>query len=380
MVTAGGSEVSLARGAVGRLAAETVSKPGYILPPVRCERLTEVVARGGGTWTRRAGARRVEYALPGHATEEVREFLRASATVDLGEEGTALLPGGRVFGAGAVLAADGASVARDVSEDFGKTDTEHWLVGFREMRAPETLEGTTAVVATTLGDGYAHWLLEELPRMIALGAKLTECDAVIAHEAGGLGRAALARLGFAGRVIGPRRRAHYGCERLVVPSLVGRAGWPTAEVVRSVNMFAAESGEVRSPWGERIYVSREKAGRRRVTNEAALAARLAARGFVTVRAEEWSWAEQRAGFRGAKEIVAPHGAGLANLVWCAPGTRVVEVFPRAYVNGCFWRLAAVVGLDYRPVVAVGEGAVRCELAANKEDFAVDADAVERALA
>lgn len=328
---------------------------------------------------RRAEARRVAYAVPEHATEEMREFLRAGATVELGEEGTATLSGGRVFGAGAVLAADGTSVAREVSEDFGKTEAEHWLLGYAKMRVPEEMAGTTAVVATALGDGYAHWLLEELPRLIALGAKLKECDAVIAHEAGGRGSEALGRLGFAGRVIAPRRMGHFSCERLVVPSLVGRAGWPTTEVVRSVSAWAEEAREARSPWGERIYVSREKAGRRRVTNEDALWARLEARGFVKVRAEEWSWAEQRAGFRAAKEIVAPHGAGLANLVWCAPGTRVVESFSREYVNPCFWRLAAVAGLDYRPVVAAGGGAVRCELAANREDFAVDGEAVERAL-
>lgn len=354
-----------------------VANPVYLSPPGRCERLAEMAVRGGGTWTPRNGATRQDYALPECAEEEVRTFWRSGATMEWPQEGEAVLPGGRVFGSGVVLAADGASVARDVSVDFGKTEAEHWLMTFGKIRPPVTSAGTTAVAATTLGDGYAHWLLEELPRLLTV--RLGECDAVIAHAANGLGREVLARRGWGGKMIVPRWNAHWACERLVVPSLVGPAGFPTEAVVRSVQEFAQEKGGVARPWGEKIYVSREKARRRRVTNDAELWARLEARGFVKVCAEEWSWAEQRAGFGAAQEIVAPHGAGLANLIFCRAGTRVVELFGRDYVQPGFWRLAAVAGLDYRPVVASGAEAITCELAANRKDFTVDVGAVERAL-
>jgi capsular polysaccharide biosynthesis protein len=102
---------------------------------------------------------------------------------------------------------------------------------------------------------------------------------------------------------------------------------------------------------------------------------LEARGFATVRLEERSWAEQIALFQAARVVVAPHGASLANLVFCAPGTRVVELFARDYVNPCYWRVAALSGLDYRPVVAAGPGVPREERTVNGTDIAVAVGAV-----
>jgi hypothetical protein len=58
---------------------------------------------------------------------------------------------------------------------------------------------------------------------------------------------------------------------------------------------------------------------------------------------------------------------------------VVELFNRAYVNGCYWRLSAVCELDYRPLVALGSDRLRQELPANPFDIMVDLRELEAAL-
>jgi capsular polysaccharide biosynthesis protein len=98
-----------------------------------------------------------------------------------------------------------------------------------------------------------------------------------------------------------------------------------------------------------------------------------------VQAEALTWAEQINAFRGAKVVVGPHGAGLANLMFCRPGTTVVELFNRSYVNGLYWRLAALRGLDYRPVVAEGAEPLAQVTARNREDVVADVAEVVRAL-
>ncbi len=351
----------------------------WLNPPAVCERLEAIVSRFGGAMAAGAGAGgRVEYALPVHATEEMRAYLRTQASVIVEKGFWARLPGGRVFGSGIVLSPDGRSIARDVSEDFGKRFEEHWLLTYPRIRKPETVSGRTAVVATTQGVGYGHWLLEELPRLLA--ADLRGCDAIIANVRERFAVEALGRSGFGGKVIAVRRDHHLQCEELIVPSLCGPAGWPVPEAVRLVEEFGATVGAAgASAAGERIYVSRARAKRRRVTNEEALWAMLEGRGFKQVFLEEMTWAEQIGAFRGAREIVAAHGAGLANLVFCEAGTRVVELFHRAYVNPCYWRLAALKGLDYRPVVEEGKRPLAQELEANKRDIAVDVAAVGWAL-
>ena len=96
--------------------------------------------------------------------------------------------------------------------------------------------------------------------------------------------------------------------------------------------------------------------------------------------EELSWAEQIAVFRAVRVVVAPHGAGLANLVFCAPGTRVVELINRAYFNPVFWRLAALRRLDYRAVVSAGDGPIREDASEGGADLVADLARVRAALA
>ncbi len=351
-------------------------------PPTACERLAELCARAGGTVTPRAGggAGRVDDAGPAQATAELRDFLRRTASVEWGGEFVAQLPGGRVFGSGQVLSPDGRAIARDVSLDFGKAFGEHWLLGYQKIRRPTRLDGTVAVVATTLGAGYAHWLLEEWPRRLALGPGAGGAEKIIAHAAQPFAREARALTGWPDEVIEPGRYSHFGCEQLVVPSLPGPEGRPTQAMVDRVTEAVAPLYDPAvSPWGERIYVTRDRARRRRVVNEADVWAQLEPRGFVKLRAEELTWAEQINAFRQAKVVVGPHGAGLANLVFCRPGTRVVELFNRAYVNGLYWRLAALRGLDYRPVVAPGAEPLAQLTVRNRDDLVADVAELVRAV-
>ncbi len=346
-------------------------------PPDRCEPLAGMVARFGGTMDYHSAAGTIDTPVPTHATDEVRAFWRAEAQAETAPTFTAHLPGGRVFGAGIVLAPDGRSLARDVSLDFGKTPEEHWLLTHGKIRAPQPVSGTSAVIASTLGMGYGHWLLDELPRLLTLPR--SGVDNLIAHANSPINRTALTEWGWTGTLLPPDRGAHYQCEQLVIPSLVGTIHQPVRCALDLISAFTASFHADTSPFGERIYVTRERARRRTVVNESALWAELERTGFVKVRLEDLGWPEQINAFRYAKAVVAPHGAGLANLVFCSPGTRVVELFNRAYVEGCFWRLAALQGLDYRPIVSTGPEPLGRALTANRLDITADLGAVRAAL-
>jgi capsular polysaccharide biosynthesis protein len=99
---------------------------------------------------------------------------------------------------------------------------------------------------------------------------------------------------------------------------------------------------------ERVYISRAGATSRRVRQEHELEAALHQQGYATIKLEDLTWQEQINLFFHAREICAPHGAGLANLVFCSRKPLVVELFPATYVHWCFWKLARLVGADYVP--------------------------------
>ncbi len=348
------------------------SRADYVPPPIACETLATAVARFDGTWLRRAPVAKNDTRGPDGVDPDVRELWqrRGRPMAEL-HEGVARLDRGRVFGDGIVVTPDGQSVVRDVSLDFGRAEEGHWLVGDGKMRVPERVPGVTTVVASALGEGYCHWLLDELPRLLSL-PRDARGSTLIAHAELESSRTALALLGWTGAMLEPKRRAHRQCEQLLVPLLPGWTGRATRRQLELVVEFAARLPAAAPRLkGERLFISRAAARRRRLSNEPEVMAALAPMGFEAVRLEELSWAEQVACFRRAKVIVAPHGAGLANLVFCAPGTRVVEGFNRRYVNDCFWQIAALRGLEYRAVVAVGTEPLACDPKANRLDFALD---------
>ncbi len=69
-------------------------------------------------------------------------------------------------------------------------------------------------------------------------------------------------------------------------------------------------------------------------------------GFTVIVLESMSVLEQAALFSQAKIIISPHGSGLTNLVFCQPGTKVIELFTPNYVYHCYWWISNLIGLDY----------------------------------
>ena len=189
-----------------------------------------MVRRDGGVWERTPSETQADYALPSRASEELIEYFRPLSSVIFAPDGVARLPGGRVYGPGIVLSADGRSIARDVSVDFGKSFQEHWLLGFDRIKPPILLPGRTAVIATALARGYSHWLLDELPRLLLIRG--VDYETLIAHTQASFVQDALGIAPAAPRYVEPARYSHFQCEQLVVTSLIGQPVYPTVDTVR----------------------------------------------------------------------------------------------------------------------------------------------------
>lgn len=86
----------------------------------------------------------------------------------------------------------------------------------------------------------------------------------------------------------------------------------------------------------RLYISRKKAGRRHLVNEEQLLPILKEYGFAPVFLEEMEVQDQIRLFSKATHVIAPHGAGLANLVFAPYNTRILEIRPlMSSGNYCF---------------------------------------------
>ena len=52
-------------------------------------------------------------------------------------------------------------------------------------------------------------------------------------------------------------------------------------------------------------------------------------------------------FQNAKIIIGAHGAAFANLVFCEPSTKVIEIRPSNQSNNNYKRISQVANLNYR---------------------------------
>ena len=122
----------------------------------------------------------------------------------------------------------------------------------------------------------------------------------------------------------------------------------------------------------RIYISREKAPKRRVKNESEVLNLVNDFGFERVFAEDLSIKSQIRLFSKANKIIGPHGAGLTNMIWGDEMT-IIEIH-NDYIRDHYSVLANNLGHRYIPIQ--GDSTQPTELNSN---IIVDVDRLEAAL-
>jgi capsular polysaccharide biosynthesis protein len=209
---------------------------------------------------------------------------------------------------------------------------------------------------------YFEWLVEFLPRLRGVEAFQERTGRrpklIVDSRPTRWQLESLALLGFAREDLIPwnGRAARVG--RLLVPSFPrtlcepGRAtSLVSPEALRWVrDSILSHLPPAEDDGPERVVVSRRKAPGRRVVNEGAMMDLLSRFGFVSRVLEDLSFTEQVRLFARTRLVVAPHGAGLANMIF-SNELSVVELYG-SYVNSSFFTLAASLGFRY--------GCLKCE--------------------
>ena len=188
---------------------------------------------------------------------------------------------------------------------------------------------------------YYHWVMDVLPRLFFY--KHADNTAGLRVITGSIDRdfqrGVLAAVGIAAEdVCEVNYPSTFRADRLVVP-LLGQPNRTSSPAysglmrrlhdVVAARAFPSYSVEPWSGDGERIFVVRGQANHRRVINEAEVADALASDGWKIVDPAKLSFDKQIATFNQASVVAGGHGAGLANLAFCRPGTTVLELaFPR----------------------------------------------------
>ena len=302
-----------------------------------------------------------------------------------------------VLAFGIVVAADGSVVRESLFNNhhrdrlanlFARLPGADRLVAEVDLRdvPPAEAQGPVVILKQSSDRNYGHWVVDTLPRVVPALAALNGEPAkwvVNGVKSPVVARLYVESLGLLGvreeDVIvddfAPKRYSE-----IVYPTPMSEQ--PSVKSPTLIGILAGlgeqvHSGVGRPEHGRRIYLSRRAYTRRRLLNEDAVFARLAAAGFELVVPETLSFREQVELFAGADLVAGVMGAAFSSLAFSPLGVRVLCLAPSLMAHDYFYDLTChkrgrYVGVQGASVTVEGVRPM-------DSDFIVDLADVDRAL-
>lgn len=294
----------------------------------------------------------------------------------------ARIPRGRVLPpTGLVLTEDGYVLEESV---WGR----EWVAWYQRFfgRGPKVtrVNGPAFSLVSQFAEGHAHWLLETLPRLMALDSIPDGLPIIVPSTVSESQWASLEHYGIKRERCIVLGQETLEPDVLYLPSYMGTPGnvHPLAcQWLRGRFENAVEAGG-----DERLYLTRESASRRKLANENDLRPLLDKYNFRSVDPGMLTFHEQVNLFAGARIILAPHGSALANVVFAPTSATVIEIREPIHRDCAFYAAADACGQDYWFVPSTRQPGVSYDWTVPKAardrpwaDLLVDIEEVEETL-
>jgi Glycosyltransferase 61 len=213
---------------------------------------------------------------------------------------------------------------------------------------PEGGQGTIAILGGQRAANYFHWWIDVLAKCWMLdNSPYRNCRLMTPQLTHDFQDESLRLLGLKTKSLTkPLQRfrrlifAHGlspGSTQAIAPQVIEFARWSQGRL-----------GLTAAPRTRRLFLSRRGARKRRIVNEDEILAMLGP-DFESVHLEGMSVREQASLFSEASIVVAPHGAGLTNLLFCVPPTPVIELVSEDLPPSTYRQLAGLLGHPYLAV-------------------------------
>lgn len=256
-----------------------------------------------------------------------------------------------------------------------------------------TIDGNLGVVVARSAGNYFHWTTDVLPGFHLLAQAVTGHGKtekiLVSHQEKQFQNELMSAAGVELQRVfcsGGSAGYYFSAKKLIVPVFRHKMAMAMSEW--SIDFLRALHHRDTKPpprVKRRIYISRRDVKSRGIENEDDVIRSLRKYGFEDVTLDGKSVHEQMQLFQESGFIVAPHGAGLTNIVYCEPGSTVFEFFGD-FVQPCFRSLAALAQLHYAHLstskVVTEAGTLEKSLHKSKvqrQDQWVDIEELERML-
>lgn len=276
-----------------------------------------------------------------------------------------LIPNGEVFSPNGYLKIQDDIVAESMWEN-----ERSWQINSLQSESkkltthPLFIKGTVASIAQPSSSCYYIWLTQTLDRLRILQASKASYDWIYMSLDQPFMKESLKLIGVnLDKIINATEHNHIQAETLIGFSATVRkklqnnklfcnqknlASYCSDQHIKYLqSTFLPLINSASNNFGEKIFISRKDSHNgRHIQNEDQIFALFKEMGFQKYCLTELSMIEQVAVFHNAKIIIAAHGAALANLIFCKPKTKLLEVF-QARSSCTYWYMAQQLDLDYR---------------------------------
>jgi hypothetical protein len=226
------------------------------------------------------------------------------------------------------------------------------------LPAAKRLQGSWTSVISHWCNGYYHWFNDALPRLATLAEFPPETGILLRGPLRAYQRESLEMLGLLNRVRETPEK-HLVIEDYYFSSPPGMTGCTNPYVAGWLREnFLPQGKKVNTP--AKFFVKR-RGKTRGIRNQEEVVEFFLSAGWGVVDLEELSLAEQISWFANAEVIVGEHGGGFTNLVWCRLGTRVLELCPDNFLNGCYEGISLCNGLRHQFRIFKADSASRIQV-------------------
>ena len=268
------------------------------------------------------------------------------ATVLLGLENVSINPAGILFRGSKVLPQSFPSPNFAKAWQGRRTRLKLFIKNC--LKPQQRIEQDVFWFTDTWSQVYFHWMTDALPRLLAIRDQIGDATLLLPSAYGGEEYIVSSLKPFG---IQQLKFIHetFHCKNLKLPTHTAPTGNYNEKLIRDLRKTYTDFYEAaRSVCaGNKIYISRSKAQRRKIVNEEECVAILNEYGFETIYFEDYTFEQQVEIALNAEYLVSNHGAGITNILFMKPDSKVLELRKTGDAhNNCYFALASALKLKY----------------------------------
>jgi hypothetical protein len=228
---------------------------------------------------------------------------------------------------------------------ISEQETNKYLPGLPVFYPSQLIEMDKAILITARYDqNYYHWWLDFITKFEQLNRHEIPTNNVIIRKLSKEYEVeSIKPFQEKYNIIEVSTDTTYHVKEIYVPLMSSISGQTSSRKIDFIkhNFDKSESTETL-----RIYVSRQNALDRRIQNHEEFLKLIENYGFKVCLLENMNLKQQIEVFRKSNVVLAPHGAGLTNLVFCRRGIKIIELFNKNYFCSCYFEIAEYLEAEY----------------------------------